>query len=135
MGEHGERRDVEVDLQPRFVGGRGGEGAVIAEAGVVDEQIGHEAVLIEKSHQRGSSGIAAEISGEAGHASFLTGEACFDLFEHITTPGHENEFGGVRGELTCKLRSEAGGGTGDEGAAVFERETVGHEACCIIVLW
>ena len=121
MGQPGESLDIDVehgfDAGPFAVL----EKAVIAQAGVIDQQSHAFATGRERGEQgfdlhfiRQIGGVA--VNGQAGPVEFFAQD-----FQPFQTPGHEDERTGVRRQLPGKLRSEPRGGAGDERRATMEK--------------
>lgn len=121
-GEQGQRSDVEVDLAADAVAAGVGKEAIVAEAGVVDKQVGLGRKLGDVLPEGFATGIGGEVAGtdDQFEMGVLLGEFGGEGLHGFFRPGSEQQGIGLRGELSGELGTESGGGSGDEGDAVFE---------------
>jgi hypothetical protein len=121
-GQQGERRDVEVDLAPDAIAAGVGEQSVVAEAGVVDEEVGFDGEVGDGLPEGVATGISGEIARaddklQPGICSAEFGREGVHVF---LGAGGEQQGVGMWGKLAGELRPKPRRGPGDERDRLLE---------------
>ena len=104
---------VDADLAEFLIGVAGGESAVLAEAGVVDENVDDESCALSGGEDLLGSSRIVEVGNDDARLGGLGGELGGEGFEAIAAARSEDKFCAVGGQLTREGRADSGAGPGD----------------------
>ena len=104
---------VDAHLAEFLIGVAGGESAVLAEAGVVDEDVDNEAGTLSGGEDLLRRGWIVEVSDHDACLGAIGGEVGGEGFEAIAAARGQDEFCAVGGQLTREGRADSRAGPGD----------------------